>query len=121
MGAVARDAAVNEGAHLTAGDVRRSIAACNESGSILLRGVDVTRHLEVTDGGILDIAERGTILFTEGTLSRAFCEGQRFIVTQESALEGVGLANAHHGRYADVARQLHVLAAVAGALGNLCE
>ena len=118
VGAVAVLAAMDDGADVAVGERCLAVRPCHKSGSELPGGVDVARHPQVPDDGILDVAERGAVFLVEGTLCRAFREGQRFIVTQESALEGVGLANAHHGRYADVARQLHEQAVEADAVAD---
>ena len=119
MGTVAIDATVDDGAHLTIGDIRRTIAAADKSGTELLRGVYIACHLEVTDGSATGVAERRTTLPAEDLRCRAFCEGKRVAVAVEYALERVVRISAHHDRRADVRGQLHVLAAIAGTLAYI--
>ena len=79
--AVAADAAMDGGGYVAVGERCLAVRPCHKSGSEPLGGVDVARHPQVPDDGILDVAERGAVFLVEGTLCRAFCEGQRFIVT----------------------------------------
>lgn len=78
MSAFAADAAIDDGADVAVGDVRRrplrsAMVAGYESGSELLRRVDAAVHLQVLDGCFSDVAERGAVFFVEG------CGGVPFV------------------------------------------
>ena len=80
--------------------------------SVALVGGDGARHGEVLDGGVLDVAEGGcAAVDVVGNRS-----GDGVSAAEEGSLERVGLAAAHHCRYADVAVQFHELVAVVGAI-----
>ena len=112
-GAVAQDAADVR----AAADVGRGHAALNHvarafrdthDGRSVDAAADGACHLQVLDGGPVDVAEQGGALVAGvGNVS-----GDGVAVAVERALEPVGLAAAHHRQYADVDSQLHVLAAV---------
>ena len=111
VGAVAADAAVDDGADLTVRDGHRAVGAGYESRSELLCGINIARHLQVRDGGTIRITEWGAVLLAEGRPGAALREGQRLAVAQERALERVGLARTRHLADADALGQPHVLAA----------
>ena len=73
-------------------------------------GVDGAADGHVTDGGVLDVAER---CHTSLTRVGVFDIGrQRVALAEEGAAEGLALVHTHHIGNHDVGRQLHVLAAV---------
>ena len=123
VAAVGADTAMDDGADVAVGDGCRAARLGNQSGSELLSGVDVARHLQVLDGGTIGVAERGAVWLVKSILGAAFREGQRVnAVAEEGALEPV-VACTHHLRNADVGSQLHELpfevrAAVADVVGE---
>ena len=121
VAAVGADTAMDDGADVAVGDVRRAVGTGHDSGGKLLAGVDVARHVQVADGGILRVAERGAVVLVEGRIGAALREGQRVAAAQERALERVGLARAHHRRDADVLVQPHELLAVGASLGDISD
>ena len=74
--------------------------------------IDGAVHLQVLEGGILDMAEWGAvvILFVEWILVSTLVEGQLMAVAIKGALERVGIVCTRHIRNADVGVQLHELA-----------
>ena len=104
-----RDAALD--AHRTAIDY-----IGNQSTRILAAGAPGASRLEVLDGGIAHVAEGGKVLLREV----GHVEGQRVAVAVEGALERVGIAGTRHRRDADVAGQLHELAAEGVAAADDC-
>ena len=104
MGAVASDAAVDLEGTAAGCEVQRAVRLARDATSILCTGGDGACHIEVLDGGILDI--------TEGCSTRdrrLIVNRQRVAVAVEDALERVGLAVAHHCRYGEVRGQFHML------------
>ena len=66
MAAVAAGAAVDDGAHLAVGDARRAGGRTHQTSGAHPVGVDVAGHLQVADGGTVDVAERGAELLAVG-------------------------------------------------------
>ena len=67
MGAVAVDSAIDDGADMAVGDCRSAVASADNTCCIIFGGIDVACYLEILDGCIVDVSERGAILFAEGT------------------------------------------------------
>ena len=66
VAAVAASAAVDDGAHLAVGDGRRAGGRTHQSGGAHPVGIDFAGHLQVADGGTVDVAERGAELLAVG-------------------------------------------------------
>ena len=65
MTAIAIDAAVNDSADVTVGNVSRTFDLGDKSSGKITAGIDVACHLQILDGATIDIAERCTELFGE--------------------------------------------------------
>ena len=72
------------------------------------------RYPQVLDGGAIDVTERRHTLYI--CVGVGDIGGQRLVVAEESALERVVFARAHHSGDIDIGVQLHVLVAVAGTI-----
>ena len=81
-------------------------ATC-DAGSELLPRIDVAADVEITDVSILDVAERGTIVFVEGYLLLAVAEGQCVATAIEMTFELIAIS-AGHCRNGDVGAKLIV-------------
>ena len=66
VAAVAASAAVDDGAHLAVGDGRRAAGRTHQTCGAHPVGIDVAGHLQVADGGTVDVAERGAELLAVG-------------------------------------------------------
>ena len=99
-GSYGHETAVGAVAALAAVDVDRTTAACegqrtvrrgHEARGPHIVGVDGTSDLQVCDGGVLHVAERGAAVLSEGFERRAFRDGQRVAVAVECTLERIEL------------------------------
>ena len=121
VGAVARYAAIDDGADAAVLNAQRAPVLGDETGGVLGRGVDVASDMEVFDGcgGFYvvgrdgaDVVERGDVLFVGVSIGRAVVESQRVLLSVEGAAEVVTVA-ARHAADLDVCFELHGLAAEA--------
>ena len=94
-----------------------AIGKAHEAGRVAAVRLNGAADGHVTDGGVLDVAE-----WCHTSLTRVGIPDigrQRVALAEEGAAEGLALVHTHHIGNLDVGRQLHVLAAVVLALGNV--
>ena len=87
---------MDNGADEAVGDVSRAVVAGDKSCGKLLGSVYVTSHLEVTNGGILDVSERGAVCFVVRLGIVACAECQRLVIAEEGALKRIAFTCPHH-------------------------
>ena len=96
-----------------------AVGKAHQARRVALVRVDGARHVQVLDGGVLDVAEGGS---SSGTIGGKF-GGDGVAVAEESAAEGVHLRGAIHKAAdlvnGDVALELHKLAAVVVAVADI--
>lgn len=112
MTAVAIDVAVDSHAAAAVGYRVVAFGVGHEAGCEQPPRCDVAIHAQVADFGILDVAERGSVL-----LITVVVEGQRVTAAVEDSTEGLRViacgTRSHHCRDADVGIELEVRVAVA--------
>ena len=103
VGAVALLAAVDGHRRAAILDGQCTVRLAHQSGTLHGAGVYLASHMQILDGGILHVAERGTVVLGKRRGCQAFREGQRVLVAVEGALKRVSIACTHHISHADVA------------------